>query len=82
MNRLTKPLSHYEIFKKLCGDQYSTSVALLLTMCEKVAPATCQERTKYLTNHWKKSMGERAAVYSHYGTKKSAWDVVKSLGVI
>jgi hypothetical protein len=26
-------------------------------------------------------MGEKAAVYSHYGTKKSAWDVVTALGV-
>ena len=27
-------------------------------------------------------MGVRAAVYSHNGTKKSAWDVVAGLGVI
>jgi hypothetical protein len=26
-------------------------------------------------------MGERAAVYSHYGSKKSAWDVVTALAV-
>ena len=54
----------------------------MLTMCEKVAPETRQARTKDLTNHWKKMMGEGAVVYSHYGTKKSAWDVVASLGVI
>jgi hypothetical protein len=24
-------------------------------------------------------MGEKAAVYSHYGTKKSAWDVVRGV---
>jgi ABC-type sulfate transport system substrate-binding protein len=54
----------------------------VLTMCENVAPEICQERTKVYTDHWKKLMGERAAVYSHYGTKKSALDVVAGLGVI
>ena len=82
INRLTEPLPHYEIFRKLCGKQYSASVALVLTMCENVAPETCQERTRYLTDHWKKMMGEKAVVYSHNGTKKSAWDVVAGLDVI
>jgi len=82
INRLTQPLPHYEIFRKLCGKEYSASVALVLTMCENVAPATCQERTKFYKDHWKKMMGDRAVVYSHNGTKKSAWDVVAGLGVI
>jgi hypothetical protein len=85
INRSTEPLPHYEIyeiFRKLCGTEYSANVALVLTMCEKVAPATCQERTKYYKDHWKKMMGEKAVVYSHNGTKKSAWDVVAGLGVI
>ena len=81
INRLTEPLPHYEIFRKLCGNQYSASVALVLTMCEKVAPAKCQERTKYFTNHWKKMMGDRTRIYCHNGTKESAWDVVAGLGV-
>jgi len=82
LKRLTQPLPHYEIFRKLCGKEYSASVALVLTMCENVAPARCQERTKFYTDYWKKMMGERAVVYSHNGTKKSAWDVVAGLGVI
>ena len=49
-------------------------------MCENVAPATCHERTKIYKDHWKKMMDESAVVVSHYGTKKSAWDVVAALG--
>ena len=82
INRLTDPLPHYEIFRKICGKEYSASVALVLTMCENVAPEICQERTKFYKDHWKKLMGVKAAVYTHYGTKKSAWDVVAGLGVI
>ena len=54
----------------------------MLTMCEKVSAEKCQDRTEYLTNHWKKMMGDSAVVYSHNGTKRSAWDVVAGLGVI
>jgi hypothetical protein len=79
-NRLTEPLPHYEIFKKLCGNQYPESVVLVSTMCEKVEPATCKDRREYLTAHWEKMMGKGAAVYSHYGTKESAWKVVSALG--
>ena len=82
INRLTQPLPHYKIFRKLCGKEYSASVALVLTMCENLDPATCQERTKFYKDYWKRMMGERAVVYTHYGTKKSAWDVVGGLGVI
>ena len=82
INRLTEPLPHYEIFRKLCGKEYSASVALVLTMCENVAPDICYERTKFYKNYWKKMMGEKAVVFSHNGTKKSAWDVVAGLGVI
>jgi hypothetical protein len=82
MNRLTEPLPTYEIFRKLCGNQYSASVALVLTMSENVAPETCQKRMKIYKDHWKKLMGEKAIVCSHYGTKESAWEVVASLGVI
>ena len=82
MNRLTEPLPHYEIFRKLCGKEYSASVALVLTMSETVALETCQERTKFYKDYWKKMMGEKAVVCSHDGTKKSAWDVVADLGVI
>ena len=81
-SRLTDPPPHYEMFRKLCGKEYSSSVALVLTKCETIAPATCEARTGYFTNYWKRIMGERAAVYSHNGTKKSAWDVVAGLGVI
>ena len=82
MNRLTEPLPTYEIFKKLCGKEYSGSVALVLTMCENVAPGTRQERTKFYKDYWKKMLGEKAVVYSHDGTKESAWGVVAGLGVI
>ena len=81
INRLTQPLPHNEIFRKLCGEQYSASVALVLTMCENVSPAVCKERTEYLTKEWKNRMGEGALVYCHNGTKKSAWNVVAGLGV-
>jgi hypothetical protein len=82
-NRLTEPLLPYEVFRKLCGsDSLAASVLFVLTMCEKVTPETCQNRREYLTNHWKKMMGEKAAVYSHYGTKQSAWDAVTALGVL
>ena len=84
-NRLTEPLLHYEIFKKLCGSgslPVAASVLFVLTMCEKVNPETCQNRREYLTNHWKEMMGEKARVCSHYGTKQSAWDVVAALGVL
>ena len=57
-------------------------MALVLTMCETIAPETCQKRTKDLTDYWKKLMGEKALVCCHNGTKKSAWDVVRALGVI
>ena len=80
-NRLTEPLPRYELFTRLCGNEYPARVVLVLTMCEKVHSTTYQIRREYLTNHWKKMMGEKAAVYSHYGTKKSAWDVVTALGV-
>jgi len=80
-NRLTEPLPHYEIFRKLCGDQFKGSVVLVLTMCEQVNDATFQDRMKYLTTHWKGVMSGKAAVCSHHGTKKSAWDVVAALGV-
>lgn len=82
INRLTEPLPHYEIFRKLCGNQYPASVVLVLTMCEEVNAETCQMRRDYLTKHWKKMMGEKAAVYSHSGTKKSAWEGVATLGVL
>jgi hypothetical protein len=83
MNRLTEPLPHYDIFRELCGNQYSASVALVLTMCENVlVPATRQQRTEYYKDYWKKLMGEKAVVCSHIGTKESAWEVVTSLGVI
>lgn len=81
-NRLTEPLPHYEIFRKLCGNQYSGSVALVLTMCEKVNAEKCQMRGDELTKHWKRMMGKEAAVYSHNGTKKSAWEGVAALGVL
>jgi hypothetical protein len=51
-------------------------------MCEKGNPTTYQMRREYLTNYWKEMMGEKAAVYSHYGTKTSAWNVVIALGVL
>ena len=54
----------------------------MLTMCENVAPEICQERTKFYKDGWKELTGLRTAVYTHYGTKKSAWDVVTGLGVI
>ena len=54
----------------------------MLTKCETIAPATCQARTEYLTDNWKKMMGYSSVVYSHNGTKKSAMDVVAGLGVI
>ena len=82
INRVVEPLPTYEIFKKLCGKKYSASVALVLTMCETIAPETCQARTEYFTNYWKKMMGEKALVCCHNGTKKSAWDVVAALDVI
>ena len=82
VNRSTEPTPTYEIFRKLCGKDYLRSVALVLTMCETIPPETCQARTEYLTNHWKKMMGEKALVCCHHGTKKSAWDVVAGLGVI
>jgi len=83
INRLTEPLPTYEIFKKLCGNQYSASVALVLTMCENVtSEETCQKRMKFYKDHWKILMGEKAIVCSHNGTKESAWEVVASLGVI
>ena len=48
----------------------------MLTKCEKITSATTrQERTKYLTNYWKGLMGDSAVVYSHDGTKNSAWVV-------
>ena len=78
-NRLTEPLPQYGIFRKLCGNEYPAKVVLVLTMCENSNPVTWKV---YLTNHWKRKMGERAAVYSYYGTKKSAWDVVTALGVL
>jgi hypothetical protein len=78
---LSQPSPHYEIFRKICGYQYLSSVVLVLTMCEHLNPASCQERRKDLINHWKMKMGEKATVYSHYGSKKSAWDVVTALGV-
>ena len=70
------------MFRKLCEKQYSARVALVLTKCETIAPATCQARTEYLTDNWKKMMGYSSVVYSHNGTKKSAMDVVAGLGVI
>ena len=54
----------------------------MLTKCENVAPSTCQERTKFWTDYWKKMMGEKALVCCHNGTKESVWDVVAALGVI
>jgi len=82
-NRYTELFPHYEIFRKLCGNQYSASVALVLTMCENVVdPKICKERTDFLTGRWKSLMGKKAVVYSHYGTKESAWVVVGGLGVI
>ena len=80
-NRLTEPLPHYEIFRKLCGDQFKGSVVLVLTLCEEVNRVTFQDRREHLTTHWKGVMSENAVVCSHYGTKQSAWDVVAALGV-
>ena len=41
-------------------------------MCENVAPDICQKRTKCYKDHWKKMMGDSAAIFSHNGTKQSA----------
>ncbi|KAF8811584.1 hypothetical protein BYT27DRAFT_7183861 [Phlegmacium glaucopus] len=82
-NRLTEPpLPHYEMFRKLCGKEYPGSVILVLTMWEKVDPEIGQRRKEYLTNHWKKMISGKAAVYCHDGTKQSAWEAVKALGVL
>ena len=80
-NRLTEPLPHYEIFKKLCGIQYPANVVLVLTMCEKVKDEMSKEREEFLKNHWRKRMGKKGVVFCHHGTKKSAWDAVTALGV-
>ena len=80
-NRLTEPLLAYQIFRKLCGKQHPETSVLVLTMCEKVNRVKLQNRREYLTAHWKETMGEHAVVCSHYGTVKSAWDVVAALGV-
>ena len=82
MDHLAEPFPHNALFKKLCGKEYSACVALVLTNCKDIDSETCQKRTKDLTDQWKKLLDEKALVYSHDGTKKSAWDVVAGLGVI
>jgi hypothetical protein len=76
------PLPHYEMFRKLCGKHYQASVVLVLTMWENVNPTVGQNRKDELTNHWKKMIGGKATVCCHNGTKESAWEVVKALGVL
>jgi hypothetical protein len=76
---LDELLFPFETFRKFCGNECPARVALVLTMCEKGNSTTYQIRKEYLTNYWKEMVGENAAVYSHYGTKKSAWDVVTAL---
>lgn len=74
-NRMTDPpRPHFEMFKKLCGDDYTGRVLLVATMWEKVKKQEVREARKAtLTNHW----GEM--VVEHYGTKESAWSIVNTL---
>ena len=52
---------------------------LVLTNCGIFFLATLQYNREILTTLWKKKMGEKAEVCFHYGTMKSAWDVVTAL---
>ena len=74
-NRMTgPPRPYFEMFKKLCGDDYTGRVLLVATMWEIVKRKEVREARKAsLTDHW----GEM--VMEHHGTKESAWKIVNTL---
>lgn len=77
-NRMTQP--PHELFQKLCGDGFHARVLLVTTMWEKLKNRDDGvRREKGLKEHWNEMMIKGSAVVRHWGTKKSAWDVVETL---
>jgi len=68
------PRPHFEMFKKLCGDDYTGRVLLVATMWEMVKKQEVRKNRKAeLMGHW------GGTVLEHDGTKESAWTIVNTL---
>jgi len=75
-NRMTLPPAiHFSLFQKLCGDDFHGRVLLVMTMWEIVREEHRQTRREGLTRNW----SNNSPVVQHFGTKESAWSIVKSL---
>ncbi|KIM49797.1 hypothetical protein M413DRAFT_438927, partial [Hebeloma cylindrosporum] len=73
--RMTNPpRPHFEMFKKLCGDDYTGHVLLVATMWETVKAEELRKKRKAeLMKHW----GDM--VVEHHGTQESARSIVNTL---
>jgi hypothetical protein len=75
-NRMTLPPSiHFRMFQRLLGNDFHPRVLLVMTMWEKVKAEQRETKLSTLTRNW----GTNSAVVKHYGTKESAWDIVRTL---
>ena len=71
---ISRPPSHSQMFKELCGDDYTKQVLLVATMWEVVKEQGVREKRKSeLTAHWGEMFVE------HCGTNESAWNIVNKL---
>ena len=79
-NRMTQPpLPHYQMFRRLCGEEFHTRVLLVTTMWELVNRGDGERRNVNLRRHWREMINKGSEVVCYGGGKQSAWDVVQAL---
>lgn len=67
------PRLHFEMFKRLWGNDYTGQVLLVATMSEKVKEEVRKNRKAELMRHW------GGMVVEHDGTMESARSIVNTL---
>ena len=80
--RLTEsPFFYRETFRNLWGKEYLERMLLVLTMCEIINPEKRMIIEEQMTEVWKRIIGKKGEVRCHYGTRESAWEALKVVGV-
>ncbi|KAI5993994.1 hypothetical protein EDD15DRAFT_2547969 [Pisolithus albus] len=73
---------NYNIFKELCGKDYSKNVIFVTTMWDNVSEEVGSEREQDLrSDFWREMINLGSTTHRFEGTTESAWKIINSLSV-